>query len=120
MEQIKKILKNRVVRVLLVIVICLGGLKLYTNYVVRQYNNSSPKKAIAEYINKTDDTFETFFMGVEDVTSSYDEVTEGCRYYQVKRNMILGYAGNMTGTFEVKKVDDSYYVSDYNNMPVKQ
>lgn len=49
-EKIKKLLRSKVFNILIVIIIFFVGLKLYTNYISNLFDNSTPQKAIAEYV----------------------------------------------------------------------
>ena len=115
-EKIKKLLRSKVFNILIVIIIFFVGLKLYTNYISNLFDNSTPQKAIAEYVYNINSTYKVFFMKIEEVHSEEIEKNNECNYYMITQS-IIGKPNNMGGTFKVKKIDNFYYVTSYDNMP---
>ena len=50
------------------------------------------------------------------VHSEEIEKNDECNYYMITQS-IIGKPNNMGGTFKVKKIDNFYYVTSYDNMP---
>ena len=55
-------------------------------------------------------------MKIEEVHSEEIEKNDECNYYMITQS-IIGKSNNMGGTFKVKKIDNFYYVTSYDNMP---
>ena len=101
-EKIKKLLRSKVFNILIVIIIFFVGLKLYTNYISDLFDNSTPQKAIAEYVYNINSTYKVFFMKIEEVHSEEIEKNDECNYYMITQS-IIGKPNNMGGTFKVEK-----------------
>ena len=52
----------------------------------------------------------------QEVHSEEIEKNDECNYYMITQS-IIGKPNNMGGTFKVKKIDNFYYVTSYDNMP---
>ncbi|MFQ6792681.1 MAG: hypothetical protein ACLRT4_07860 [Thomasclavelia sp.] len=114
-EKIKKVLKSKLFYILIIIVLFVAGLRLYTNYLSKLFDNSSPHNAIAEYVYKVNSTYEIFFMEIDEAYDADLKKDKEHNYYTIRPN-IFGLPNNMGGTFEVKQVGNYYYVTSYDNM----
>ena len=82
-EKIKKLLRSKVFNIFDCYNYILSGLKLYTNYISNLFDNSTPQKAIAEYVYNINSTYKVFFMKIEEVHSEEIEKNDECNYYMI-------------------------------------
>ncbi|MEG0275874.1 MAG: hypothetical protein RR630_02495 [Coprobacillus sp.] len=118
LNTMKRILKNRKIQVIIVILISFLVIAKFT--IAGSFDNLTPKDAIVEYIYNENPGLISFFtlsfVNVETQKIEYvldSEDKDNYQYYHIVFNGIMPLPEGMGGTFQLSKVGSEYVVTKY-------